>query len=350
MARSEARIFTAVWKDKHFLALPKGAQWLYFFLVSQPDLTHCGVMPLRVRRWASKAEGLTEEEIRADLARLAEAKPNPFVVIDEESQELLVRSLMRRDKVLRQPFLFVPAAEAIENVESPAIQTALLAELRRALAEGDVNDKVVEQVKGLIHTLGERVQEWHSDTLSDTHSDTHAQTQADTQADTHGECHPETLPGIGGSYGPVVEGPPFPESPSGTPPASEPSARRDRDPIDDIAGLTLTQRSKRITDAYAEAEPMCNWPGINGIALKALKSNKYADSEIRDALLRLAKEGRTVTVETLRIELQGKPPRERDTPPPGSRNAQILSAAMERAVRAEQQRVHATIPRGEIPA
>lgn len=143
---------------------------------------------------------------------------------------------------------------------------------------------------------------------------------------------------------------PVPDPDPGQPSAAEPSARRERDPIDDIAGLTLTQRSKRITNAYAEAEPMCNWPAINGIVLKALKSNKYADSEIRDGLLRLAGEGRAVTVETLRTELQGMPPRERGAPSGGSRNAQILSAAMERAVRAEQQRVNATIPRGEIPA
>lgn len=350
MARSEARIFTSVWKDKHFLALPKGAQWLYLFLVSQPDLTHCGVMPLRVRRWASKAEGLTEGEIRADLARLAGAKPNPFIVVDEESEELLVRSLMRRDKVLRQPFLFVPASEAIENVESPAIQAALLAELRRALAEGDVNDKVVEQVKTLIHSLGERVQEWHSETLSNTHSDTHTEPHSETHQETLIDSHPETQTGIGGGYGPAVEASPFPDSPTGPPPAAEPAARRDADPLDDIDGLTLTQRSKRITDAYAVAEPMCRWTAINGIVIKALKADKWVDSEIRDGLLRLAEEGRTVSVESLRVELQGLPPRKRDAPPGQSRNSQILSAAMERAVKAEQQRVNMTIPRGEIPA
>ncbi|MFC4006563.1 hypothetical protein ACFOY2_04980 [Nonomuraea purpurea] len=143
---------------------------------------------------------------------------------------------------------------------------------------------------------------------------------------------------------------PIPSPRPAQPSAAEPAARPERDPLDVIAGLTLTQRSKRITDAYAEAEPMCKWPAINGIVLKALKAEKYADSEVRDALLRLAKEGRSVSVETLRVELQGQPPRNRDAPTGGSRNAQILSAAMERAVRAEQQRVNATIPKGEIPA
>lgn len=97
------------------------------------------------------------------------------------------------------------------------------------------------------------------------------------------------------------------------PSAAEPAARHGADPFDAIDGLSVTQRSKRITDAYAAVEPMCKWPAINGIVIKALNAAKWADSEIRDGLLRLGKEGRTVSVETLRLELQGIPPRE----PPG---------------------------------
>lgn len=85
--------------------------------------------------------------------------------------------------------------------------------------------------------------------------------------------------------------PPRPPSPPATP-----------------AALTLNQRSKAITDQYAAAEPMCKWPAINGIVAKAIQARKWSDHEIRDALLRLAKEGRGVTVETLRIELCGLPP------------------------------------------
>jgi hypothetical protein len=70
----------------------------------------------------------------------------------------------------------------------------------------------------------------------------------------------------------------------------------------------VTQRAKPITDAYAEAEPMCRWPAVNSIVIRAIKADKWTDDEIRSALLRLAKEGRTVTVDTLRYELQGMPP------------------------------------------
>lgn len=71
--------------------------------------------------------------------------------------------------------------------------------------------------------------------------------------------------------------------------------------------MTITQRSKAITDAYAVAEPMCKWPAVNGVVIKAIKTEKWSDTEIRDAMLRLAGEGRSVTVDTLRTELNGLP-------------------------------------------
>jgi hypothetical protein len=71
--------------------------------------------------------------------------------------------------------------------------------------------------------------------------------------------------------------------------------------------MTTTQRSKRITDAYAAAEPMCKWPAVNGVVIKAIQSGRYSDDEIRDALLRMVPENRSVTVDSLRTELSGMP-------------------------------------------
>lgn len=65
---------------------------------------------------------------------------------------------------------------------------------------------------------------------------------------------------------------------------------------------------------------MCKWPAVNGVVIKAIKSGKFADDEIEAALLRLAKEGRSVTVDVLRVELSGQPPRSRASPPGVYRN------------------------------
>jgi hypothetical protein len=76
--------------------------------------------------------------------------------------------------------------------------------------------------------------------------------------------------------------------------------------------LSVTQRSKEITNAYSAIEPLCKWPAINAIVIRALKAEKWSDDEVRDALLRLAAEGRSVTVDTLRVELAGLPPPSRN--------------------------------------
>ena len=73
--------------------------------------------------------------------------------------------------------------------------------------------------------------------------------------------------------------------------------------------LTETQRSKRLTDAYAEAVPMCKWVAVNGVVLSAIRSGKFSDDEIRAALLRLAADNRPVTIDSLRTELMGIAPR-----------------------------------------
>lgn len=75
------------------------------------------------------------------------------------------------------------------------------------------------------------------------------------------------------------------------------------------APLTITQRSKRITDAFVAARPLSKWPAINGIVIRAIKTECYADDEIQAALLRLVEENTPVTIETLRVELEGLPPR-----------------------------------------
>jgi len=100
---------------------------------------------------------------------------------------------------------------------------------------------------------------------------------------------------------------------------------------------TATRRSRRITDAYHAAEPMSKWPAVNGIVLKAIKANRWQDDEIRDALLRLANEGRPVTVDTLRIELNGLPP-PRAAPRPSTTNSRV-DAALALAAELERQEI-----------
>lgn len=134
------------------------AQRLYMFLVSQPELTYCGTMPLRPARWVPKSAGLTLADIERDLKELEgtaypSANPvecgslrSPFVITDSEYGELFVRSLLRRDNAWKQPNLLKLAMDASEEIESPRILLALLAEVRRLPAD----ESPSEQVRTLI--------------------------------------------------------------------------------------------------------------------------------------------------------------------------------------------------------
>jgi hypothetical protein len=157
MPRSEARIFTSIWKDPDFLGLPASAQWLYMFLLSQEELTYCGTIPLRVPRWARKAVGLTIADVELDLKRLEgtaypSANPDgpparqPFVVSDSETGELLIRSMLRRDNAWKQPNLLKQARESADQIESRRILGVLLSELQRLPAA----ESPSEQVRTLI--------------------------------------------------------------------------------------------------------------------------------------------------------------------------------------------------------
>lgn len=167
MARTEARIFTSIWRDEDFLALPASAQRLYMFLLSQPELTYCGTMPLRERRWVSKAAGLTLDDVERDLKELEgnpypSANPGlrqPFIITDAETGELLVRALMRRDTAWKQPNLLKLAVESAGEIESAKIRCALLCEVRRLPLE----DTPSEQVKTLVAQLAQDLEKGFAD-------------------------------------------------------------------------------------------------------------------------------------------------------------------------------------------
>jgi hypothetical protein len=128
MARNFGRVLASIWDDDDFRALSPTAQRLYMFLLSQPDLEHSGLIALRERRWAGACSALTVDEIRTDLCELGTAR---FTVVDEETEELLVRSLIRRDEVWKQPNVFKAAAGSAVSAKSPHLKAVLFAEVRR---------------------------------------------------------------------------------------------------------------------------------------------------------------------------------------------------------------------------
>ena len=94
------KVLRSIWSDDDFKTLTVAAQRLYFLLISQADLTHVGVLPLTAARWSALAADSYVSDIRADLALLADTR---FVIVDHDTEEILVRSYIIHDEAFKVP-------------------------------------------------------------------------------------------------------------------------------------------------------------------------------------------------------------------------------------------------------
>jgi hypothetical protein len=126
MPRSHARISLSIWSDGDWTDLPMAAQWLYAALISQPGINQAGVLDVTARRWALLAADCSGRLIGEALDVLAARR---YVVIDSDTEELLVRTFIRNDEVWRQPNTLKNACTAARSVQSPKIRGVLRDEL-----------------------------------------------------------------------------------------------------------------------------------------------------------------------------------------------------------------------------
>lgn len=94
MARHHAPLLTSIWDDEDFCALPALAQRLYMQLLSQKRLSMVGVVPYSPRNWSRGCTELSIDDVLATLDILVETR---YVLIDEDTEELLVRTILKHD-------------------------------------------------------------------------------------------------------------------------------------------------------------------------------------------------------------------------------------------------------------
>lgn len=134
MARDHARIYVSIWDPEgDFVELTTTQQQIYFALLSSEDLTWCGIHPLLPGRLAATARDLTKSKVVSALRALAAAR---FIVIDDETDEILVRTFVRWDGIIKQPNVLKAAVSAWHQTRSRPIRDVIVLELGRALAEG----------------------------------------------------------------------------------------------------------------------------------------------------------------------------------------------------------------------
>ncbi|SHX75477.1 Uncharacterised protein [Mycobacteroides abscessus subsp. abscessus] len=128
MPRDHGRILTIIWRDKDFQQRSVEAQRMYMLLLSQPNVNNAGVLPLQLSKWAKGCDQTSVADVRRATNELAE---HLYVAYDEDTEELLVRSYIRNDGVLKHKYLFANALKCAQAVESPSLRAVLAAELRR---------------------------------------------------------------------------------------------------------------------------------------------------------------------------------------------------------------------------
>lgn len=203
MAREFGRILSAIWADRDFLALGQEEQRFYMFLLSQPNLNQAGVLPVTVRRWSSAASDLSAVGVERLLTELDRER---FVVWDHNTEELLIRTFVRNDKVYRQPKVMLAMVSDAAEIVSLRLRMALLAELDRIPLDevsstpppkGGPSARQI--VDGCMETLRRTLfvpdytpdpprQETHAGRVRETLSGTHADTAAEGHPDPSGEA------------------------------------------------------------------------------------------------------------------------------------------------------------------
>lgn len=132
MARDRANINTGIWTDDDFIDLPNGQQWLYFLLMTDPELSYSGVADWRPERIAQRSSTTTKEDIEKLGAELQNGR---YIFIDKETEEVLVRSFLRHDGLLKQPRLGVSVFNAYGSIASKDIRKVVIHELKKLYSE-----------------------------------------------------------------------------------------------------------------------------------------------------------------------------------------------------------------------
>ena len=126
--RSYAQIKFTIWNDDDFRDLPPAAQHLYFVLLTDPGLTYAGTGDWHPGKIAARAAGWTAEQVKDAAALLIHRL---YILVDEDTEEFLIRSFIRNDDLLKQPKLSVSMANARAAIASRGIRGVVVHELKR---------------------------------------------------------------------------------------------------------------------------------------------------------------------------------------------------------------------------
>jgi hypothetical protein len=128
MPRDHANVPIDMWNDDDMRKLSGAAQLLYVQLLSSASLSFAGVADWRPARLA----GITRDADRESIgAAMAELIAGPFVVTDDETEEVFLRRFLAEDGLLRVPNVTKAMVTAYNRTVSPVLRGAIVWELRK---------------------------------------------------------------------------------------------------------------------------------------------------------------------------------------------------------------------------
>lgn len=128
MARDRANIRVDMLASTDYRNLSRGAQHLYMHLLIHPTLNYAGVADWRAGRIAALTKDLTTDDIREAAEELSR---EAFIYCDEDTEEILIRSYLRHDGVIKHPRLFVSMTNDYAGIASQDIRAYIAHELQR---------------------------------------------------------------------------------------------------------------------------------------------------------------------------------------------------------------------------
>lgn len=225
--RQYALIHRAILDDPSWRCLTRSQQNLYLLLLLKLSTNLCGIVDWRPKKLAVNASDMTVETIEADAVVL---EKKLYIVRDEDTDEVLIRSFLRNDAPLKSSKTAIAVRSSYTDTASSKLRGVIVFELQRLYKEqrdwqgwDQVRDlldlpsidprRIVpggeEAVSDALNryqessfspprdtsfdTPSDGVSQWVSQGVLDTPSDGVSQGVSDTQSDSYSPLIPNTL-------------------------------------------------------------------------------------------------------------------------------------------------------------
>lgn len=130
--RQYALIHRAILDDPSWRCLTRSQQNLYLLLLLKLSTNLCGVVDWRPKKLAVNASDMTVETIEADAVVL---EKKLYIVRDEDTDEVLIRSFLRNDAPLKSSKTAIAVRSSYTDIASSKLRGVIVFELQRLYKE-----------------------------------------------------------------------------------------------------------------------------------------------------------------------------------------------------------------------